>query len=109
MDLRTQYDAATIAFERASEEYERACQQFPDLYTAVLDAENNVSMADVNLEYATFNQVDVVEHENKLNYAKSIYQDALFKMNEMVHDAYLHKITTQVHYVTARRNYHQSR
>lgn len=109
MDLRHEYDAATVEFERASEAYERACQRFPELYTAVLDAENNVSQADLNLEYATVHQGDVAECENKLQYAKSIHKDALFQMNTMVQDAYVYKINAQVNYANARRNYHQNR
>lgn len=107
LELRNKYNAATHAFELASDQYERACQAFPELHSAVRAAECAMSLADVALEYASLHNGDVQEHENKLQYAKNVYQDALFQMNAVVQDAYQHKVYTQLQYVTARRNYYQ--
>jgi len=106
-ELRNTYNAAAHAFEIATDQYDRACQAFPELHSAVVAAENAVSVADVALEYASLQNEDTNEHENKLLYAKSVLQDALFHMNAVVQDAYQHKVYTHLQYVTARQNYYR--
>jgi hypothetical protein len=68
--LRNEYDEASQMFDHASERYEQACQQFPELHDEVKRAENEVSCADVTLEYACMNGLDTTEPENKLNFAE---------------------------------------
>lgn len=105
--LRTEYDEACQMFDHASENYEKACQQFPALYDDVKRAENDVSCADVALEYASVNGLDTTEPENKLNFAKMHLQDVKFNMNEMVPHEYENKLYAQIRYTTARRAYYQ--
>jgi hypothetical protein len=105
--LRNEYDEASQMFDHASERYEQACQQFPELHEEVKRAENEVSCADVTLEYACMNGLDTTEPENKLIFAKRNLQDAKFNMNEKVPHEYENKLYAQLRYTTARRAYYQ--
>lgn len=107
--LRKEYDDASHAFDRCSEAYERACQEYPYVYTEVKNAELDVSCADVALEYALMNNLDSTEADNKLNSAKAVYKDAMFRMNALVPEAYEQKVWAELRYTTARRAYYQRR
>jgi len=107
--LRNEYEEALNSFDRCSEAYERACQEYPYVHAEVKDAELDVSCADVALEYALMNNLDSTEADNKLNSAKTIYKDALFRMNALVPDAYENKVLAELRYTTARRAYYQTR
>jgi hypothetical protein len=106
--LKHEYDEACLMFEEQTHLYDLACKNYPELYDNVQNAEIDVSCADIALEYATMNNVDTTEAENKLNYAKCQHQDLLFQMNSLVPQAYENKVYAELRYVTARRAYYRS-
>ena len=103
-----EYHAATEMMDLALEKYETACSAFTELHDAVIRADHEVSLADVELEYANLHGLDTTEPENKFNSAKQTLQDAKFRMNEMVpreYEAYIH---AKLRYKTARIHHYKN-
>jgi hypothetical protein len=107
-ELRRIYDDASHTYQCASDKYILACQEFPDLYNAVLSAENQVEVAQETFDDASIH-CDASEQETTLQCAKDVLQNAMFHMNAVVQDAYHLKVYTQLQYITTRKAYINAR